>query len=514
MTDVTIRDRDRLARTPAHAVALDCLTTGIEAALPETLLADAVSVDDRTGTVRVEGVDGAVGEYPLREYDRAFLVGAGKAAAGTAAALVDALSHANAPDDASAPDDANAPDGPSAIDAGIVVTDEPTVSSSSASPAPVEVLPGDHPLPSERGVESTRRLLDLAEGAGPNDLVLAVVTGGGSALLAAPADPLSVADLRAVTTGLLACGASIGEINAVRKHCSAVKGGRLARAAAPATVVTLAISDVVGDPLDTIGSGPTVPDPSTYADALAVFDRYDLDVPGAVRDHLRTGAAGDREETPVAGDPAFDRADAFVVGNGRTALDAAAIAAAEHGYEPVVLASGVRGESREAAATHAAIAEECALRGSPVTPPAVLLSGGETTVTLGDDPGLGGPNAEFAVSAALTLAEGPLDAGDDGADGDGDGADGGRDDAGGDRDRAVGAGIVVASVDTDGIDGPTDAAGAVADATTLNPDTAREALDRRDVYPVLDEADALLRTGPTGTNVNDLRVIVVPGDET
>ncbi|WP_280588445.1 MOFRL family protein, partial [Halorubrum sp. Boch-26] len=203
------------------------------------------------------------------------------------------------------------------------------------------------------------------------------------------------------------------------------------------------------------------------------------------------------EATPTAGDPAFDRARSFVVGNGRTALDAAADLAADRGYEPLVLAAGVRGEAREAAITHAAIAEECALRGSPVEPPAVLLSGGETTVTLGDADGTGGPNAEFAASAGLALAEGPS------------GGIGGAEEGGDDAPR-----IVVAAADTDGIDGPTDAAGGIADATTLDPDAARDALDRHDAYPLLDEADALLRTGPTGTNVNDLRAVVVePGDE-
>ena len=473
MTDIRFHDREELAQTPEHTVALDCLEAGIEATLPERLIPDAVSIDNRTGRLRVTDVDGAVGEYSLHDYDRVFLVGAGKAAAETADALIDVLADVRA------------------IDAGVVVTDDPT-----ESPTSVEVLPGDHPLPSERGVESARHVLDLAERAGPNDLVLTVITGGGSALLAAPVDPISIDDLRAVTTELLACGASIDEINAVRKHCSAVKGGRLARAASPATVLTLTISDVIGDPLDTIASGPTVPDSSTYADALAVLDQYDLDVPEAVRDHLRAGVSGDRDETPVTDDPAFDRTEAFIVGNGRTALDAAASAAADRGYESVVLAAGIRGDSREAATTHAAIAEECAIRGSPATPPAVLLSGGETTVTLGDDPGVGGPNAEFAVSAALALAEGPL------------GTDGDRDDTTDASDS-----IVVASADTDGIDGPTDAAGGVTDATTFSPDTARDALDSHDVYSVLDDADALLRTGPTGTNVNDLRVLVVGEDE-
>jgi len=469
---VAFRDRERLARTPAHDVGLDCLAAGIAAARPDRLIPDAVSVRD--GVLRVEGVGGVdrgteLGEYDLADYDRVVLLGAGKASAEVAAALVDVLRAADRD-----------------VDEGVVVTEDPE---SRPSPAGVEVLPGDHPLPSDRGVESARRVLDLAERAGPDDLVLAAITGGGSALLAAPAEPIAPDDLRDLTASLLACGASIDEINAVRKHCSAVKGGRLARAAAPATVATLVVSDVIGDPLDAIASGPTVPDPTTYADALAVLDRYDLDAPASVRERLRAGAAGELGETPTAGDPAFDRARAFVVGNGRTALDAAADAAAERGYEPLVLAAGVRGEARGAGATHAAIAEECAARGSPAGPPAVLLSGGETTVTLGDADGRGGPNAEFAASAGLALAEGPLGASDGG--------------------ESAAPRVVVASADTDGIDGPTDAAGGIADATTLDPDAARDALDRHDVYPLLDDAGALLRTGPTGTNVNDLRVIAV-----
>jgi hydroxypyruvate reductase len=483
--DVTFRDRDRLVRTPAHGVALDCLAAGIAAARPDRLIPGAVSVRD--GTLQIEGaetaggVDGdagaeptdAVGEYALADYDRVLLIGAGKASAEVAAALAGVLGDAGRE-----------------IAEGVVVTEDPADRPSAAG---VEVLPGDHPVPSDAGVESARRALDLAERAGADDLVIAAITGGGSALLAAPADPISPDDLRGLTEALLACGASIDEINAVRKHCSAVKGGRLARAAAPATVATLAVSDVIGDPLDVIASGPTVPDPSTYADALAVLDRYDLDVPDSVRERLGAGAAGDLAETPAAGDPAFDRGRAFVVGNGRTALDAAADAAAERGYEPLTLAAGVRGEAREAGTAHAAIAEECAVRGSPVEPPAVLLSGGETTVTLGGADGTGGPNAEFAASAGLALAEGPL--------GESEGTAG---DEGG-----AGPRIVVASADTDGIDGPTDAAGGIADAATLDPDAARDALDRHDAYPLLDEADALLRTGPTGTNVNDLRAVVV-----
>ncbi|PHQ38515.1 glycerate kinase, partial [Halorubrum persicum] len=388
MTDgsgVRFRDRDRLARTPTHETALDCLAAGIEAALPERLIRDAVSV--RGESLRIEGTDGAVCEYDLDAYDRVSLLGAGKATAGAAEAVAGVLAEGGRP-----------------IDEGLVVTDqtpdEPDGDSvDEPSANGIEVFPGDHPLPSERGVESTRRVLDAAERAGPDDLVLAVITGGGSALLAAPADPLSVDALRGLTSALLASGASIDEINAVRKHCSAVKGGQLARTIAPATTATLAVSDVIGDPLDTIASGPTVPDRSTYADALAVLDRYDLDVSAAVRERLRAGADGEVSETPTAGDPAFGRSTAVVVGNGRTALDAAASAAGDRGYEPLVLSASVRGEAREAGTTHAAIAEECVARGSPIEPPAVLLSGGETTVTVEEatEPGMGGPNAEFVA---------------------------------------------------------------------------------------------------------------------
>ncbi|SFB85779.1 hydroxypyruvate reductase [Halobiforma haloterrestris] len=446
---------DRPERIPtddpdAYDTALECLRRGIEAARPETLVRRRVSVS--TGTLSVTDVEGRCTEYDLETYDDVVLVGAGNAAGHFAAALEGAFGDR--------------------LTGGAVVTDDPVETSV------VDVLEGDHPVPSPRGVESTRTVLERARSAGANDLVVAAITGGGSALFAAPAEPLSIDDLRVVTEELLACGASIDEINAVRKHCSAIKGGRLARVAAPATVLTLPISDVVGDDPSVIASGPTVPDPSTYADALAVLDRYDLEVPDSVRKYLRGGADGDHPETPTADDPAFDRTDVRVIGNGRTALEAAADVAAERGYEPLVLASGVRGEAREAALTHVAIGEECREHGSPVEPPAVLLSGGETTVTLADDHGRGGPNQEFVLAGALAL----------------------------DRDDG---GVVVSAVDTDGIDGATDVAGAIADATTVPERAGRSALEGNDVRSVLEGAEAVVRTGPTGTNVNDLRAIVV-----
>ncbi|WP_049921746.1 glycerate kinase type-2 family protein [Halopiger djelfimassiliensis] len=448
MVDIRFRRRGDLARSATHDVALECLRAGIEAAHPDALVDETIAVRD--GILVVEDVSGTTVEYDLEAVDGVVLVGGGNAAGHVASAIERELGEW--------------------LTEGVVVTDDP------ASTAVVDVVPGEHPVPSRDGVEHTRRVLDLAERAGEDDLVLAAITGGGSALLSAPASPLSLSDLRAVTRELLACGATIDEINAVRKHCSAIKGGRLARIAAPATVATVVLSDVVGDDPSVIASGPTAPDPSTYADALAVLERYDLAVPDAVVERFRAGDDGDRPETPTAADPAFDRTHTHVIGNGRTALEAARAVARDRGYDPVVLSARVRGEARESALTHVAIAEECRETGNPGSPPAVFLSGGETTVTLGDDYGRGGPNQEFVLRGAVALED---------------------------------EGIVVSSVDTDGSDGATDAAGAIADATTVEDAAGRNALARNDALPVLEDATAAIRTGPTGTNVNDLRVIVV-----
>ena len=324
------------------------------------------------------------------------------------------------------------------------------------------------------------RVRALAEAATEETLVLGVVTGGGSALLPAPADDLSLENVQQVTDELLASGAAIDEINAVRKHLSALKGGRLAEAAAPATVVGLVFSDVVGNDLDVVASGPFVPDASTYEEALAVVDRYALDVPASVRTRLERGVQGDVPETPDPGDPVFEGVETHVLADGFTALDAARDEAVERGYDAHVLSSRIRGEAREAARSHVAIAEEMRATGNPFDPPAVVLSGGETTVTLRGD-GDGGPNQEFALSAALELDE---------------------------------ENVVVASVDTDGVDGASEAAGAVVDARTVTDDEsdAHDALEGNDSLPFLDAHDALVVTGPTGTNVNDLRVMVVESD--
>lgn len=447
-----IEGSDRLASSEARETALECVEAGIEAGHPRTVVREAVALD---------GTDLRIADatYDLSEYEEVVVLGGGNAAAHVAVALERELGDR--------------------IDRGVVVTDDLVATER------MTVREGDHPMPSERGADGTRELLSAADAADADTFVLAAITGGGSALMAAPAGRVSLAALRDTTDALLASGADIHEINGVRKHLSALKGGRLARRAAPATVVSLVLSDVVGNDLSAIASGPLVPDESTFADALAVLERYGIDAPDAVRTRLERGAAGEIDETPAPGDPAFDAVSTHVVADGMTVLRAARSAAAERGYETLVLSSRVRGESREAAPTHVAVAEEVRATGTPVSPPAVLLSGGETTVTVHGD-GTGGPNQEFATSAALDLR--------------GDGPDAG-----------VRGEIAVAAVDTDGIDGATDAAGALVDgATVTDPDAAREALADNDVYPYLDARDALVRTGATGTNLNDLRVLVVP----
>ncbi len=442
LSDV-IPDVDSVA-DPDRRLALACVAAGIRAATPATVVDEQVSLE---GSDLV--VDGD--RYDLDDYGDVIVVGGGNAAATAGSAVEGVLGDR--------------------IDRGAVVTDTPEETER------IAVLPGDHPVPSERGVESTRRLLETAASAGPDDLVVALVTGGGSALMPAPAEGIDLGDLQATTEALLESGAAIGEINAVRKHCSALKGGRLAAAAAPATTVGLVFSDVVGNRLDVVASGPLTPDETTFDDALAVLDRYDVDVPDAVDARLRAGADGEYPETPGAGDPVFESVTQHVVADGHTAMDAAAEVAREAGHEPLVLSSRVRGEAGEAAKVLAGVAEECAATGTPVEPPAVLLSGGETTVTIRGD-GVGGPNQEFVLSAALELSE---------------------------------PDVVVASVDTDGIDGNSEAAGGVATSATAEPVAeARAALADNDAGTFLERRDGAIVTGPTGTNVNDLRVFVVP----
>jgi hydroxypyruvate reductase len=437
-----IRNSAALLDSPAHATALACVEAGIEAAHPERVVRETVEYDGETLKIGTETHD-------MSMCDAVQVVGGGNAAAHVAVALEDILG--------------------TALDGGVVVTDDPLRT------ATVDVRPADHPVPSQRAVESTNELLERAKAAGPETLVIGVITGGGSACMVAPASGVSLEDLQATTNALLESGTSIEEINAVRKHLSAIKGGQLARALAPARVSALVLSDVVGDSLDVIASGPLAADPTTFADALDVLETYDLTVPTAVRERLEAGVAGDLEETPGPDDPAFDRVSTHLVGTNMTALGAAREEASERGYDTLVLSSRIRGEARDAALAHVAVAEEMVETGTPISPPAVVLSGGETTVTVTGG-GRGGPNQEFALGAAIERPDG----------------------------------AVLAAVDTDGIDGNTDVAGALVDGDTVSdPGVARRALDDNDANAYLGERNALVETGPTGTNVNDLRVLVV-----
>jgi hydroxypyruvate reductase len=346
----------------------------------------------------------------------------------------------------------------------------------------IRVHEAGHPVPDERGMAGTEAVLELASRAGERDLVVCLFSGGGSALLVGPAQGVSLEDKQQVTRLLLACGATIHEINAVRKHLSRVKGGWLSRAAYPATVLTLVLSDVVGDDLDVIASGPTVPDTSTFRRAVGVLQGYGIwdRVPPGARRRLEQGMAGEAEETPKPRDPAFQRSHVVLVGTNLLSLLAAREEAQGLGYGTLILGAGMEGETRDVARVHAAMAREILSSGNPLRPPACLLSGGETTVTLRGD-GRGGRNQELALAAALGL---------DG------------------MDHAV-----VLSAGTDGTDGPTDAAGALADGRTacraraLGLDPLAH-LQQNDAYPFFQALGDLVITGPTRTNVMDVRIVL------
>ena len=347
------------------------------------------------------------------------------------------------------------------------------------------VLEAGHPLPDKAGVRGTQALLEwLGEGA-EDDLVLALISGGGSALLVLPAGKMSLADLRAVNSALLSSGATIQEFNTVRKHLSQVKGGQLARRLSPATVIALVISDVVGNPLDVIASGPLSPDPTTFEDARNILKSRNLweDLPSAVKDHVEDGLAGVVNETPKPGDPAFANIQAEIAADNRLAALAVVERARALGYNAQLVTSSLEGEAREVARMVVRLAEEVVESEKPVTRPACIVLGGETTVTLRGD-GQGGRNQELALAAAVQLAESDL------------------------------PNVRIVCLATDGGDGPTDAAGAVVEANTLALGesgglNARASLNRNDSYPFLDAAGALLRTGPTQTNVNDIIIVLV-----
>jgi glycerate 2-kinase len=423
---------------------------------PWTLIRESVV---REGdVVRIKGKD-----IDLAARDRVFLVSFGKAAAAMGEALAEIL------------DDR--------LTSGLVIVPGPVPKAASR----LEYIEASHPIPDARSVEAGRRALEIAAKAGEKDLLFVCISGGGSSLLTLPAEGITLDKKRRLTDDLMRAGATIQELNIVRKHLSAIKGGRLAKAAYPAAVVTLAISDVVGDDLGTIASGPTHGDPSTFAEAKAILECYELwdSTSAMIRARLEDGIRGRVEETLKEGDPVFERVHSFVVGDNMTALRAAKHEAEKRGLEPIFLSSGDGGEARKTAAGYAAFLAELACSAASLPRPLCLLAGGELTVTV-KGRGRGGRNTEFVLAALVEMAKADVS----------------------------GLDWLILSMGTDGIDGPTDAAGAWADVRTVA--TARalgldpsEYLDDNDSYYFFKQTGNLIVTGPTGTNVMDLRLFLL-----
>ena len=428
----------------------------LSAVAPETCLKRAVHIDGDRLFVSGESID-------LSQVARVIVVGMGKASAGVAASLEDLLE--------------------GRISDGLIVTADgyrvPT--------RRVEVVEASHPVPDVRGLAAAKRIAALLDEANEQDLVIVLISGGGSALLTLPALGIELSAITATNELLLRSGAKIQEVNTVRKHLSQVKGGQLARRAFPARVLAFVLSDVPGDPLNAIASGPTVPDPTTYADAARILQRYRLweEVPHSVRERIEAGVRGEFDETPKPGEEAFSRVTTTIIGSGSVAAGAALTEGKRLGYHTFLLTTTLEGEAREVGKVLAAIAREEVLHKRPLPLPALILAAGETTVTVRGN-GKGGRNQELALSAAMGI-EGL-------------------------------SRVVIASIGTDGRDGPTDAAGGIVDGETTGRMRHRgivpeEYLAQNNAYHALEKAGDLLITGPTGTNVADLYLVAVGKQE-
>jgi glycerate 2-kinase len=397
--------------------------------------------------------------YHLKEIKRILVIGAGKASAPMAQAVEKIL-------------------GPK-IHKGVVVTKHGYI----APLERIQLVQGGHPLPDKGGIEGTKRILKLISNLKQNDLVICLVSGGGSSLFISPSPGISLKDKKELTDQLLRCGANIQEINAIRKHISQVKGGRLAQLAYPAYVVTLILSDVIGNKIDSIASGPTAPDTTTFLDCLKIVQKYKLKdkIPRSIYDHLNKGTQGEIEDTPKSGDPIFKKVKNFIIGSNSIALEAAKQKAEELGFNTIILPRPVSGDTTRAAVKHANLAKTVQEKGDPVSPPACLISGGETTVKIRGE-GLGGRNQEFVLVGATKIA--------------------GR------------RNMVMLSAGTDGTDGPTDAAGAICDGKTIKRALQKgldpkQYLNNNDSYHFFQKLGDLLKTGPTNTNVMDIHLILV-----
>lgn len=447
---------------PFHTYSLDQLAGGARVG---RILAAALQAVDPAGAVRryVRRDDDRlrVGErsYDLTEFQRVLVVGAGKAGAPMAQAVEGILADR--------------------IEDGAIIVKQGYAGHAGS----LSIVEAGHPIPDARGVAGAEDIIHLLQGVSKNDLVIGLISGGGSALLVSPQEGISLEDLQNLTAALLASGADIYEINTLRKHLERLKGGQLARLAAPAQMATLILSDVVGDPLDMIASGPTVPDTSTFKQAYDVLARYQLleSVPQTIIRHLQGGIAGDIPENPKPGDPLFENVHNLIVGSNSLAAQAAVAKAREEGFNTLLLTTYLQGEARQAGRLLAAIARQLAATGQPLERPACVVVGGETTVTLQGE-GLGGRNQEMALGAVKDMS--------------------GLEQA------------ALVCLATDGGDGPTDAAGAVVTGETLAR-ARQQALDpqaylaRNDAYNFFQPLGDLLVTGPTMTNVNDLALLFV-----
>jgi glycerate 2-kinase len=398
--------------------------------------------------------------FDLDSFDNIYLIGFGKAAAAMARGVEEVLG-----------DD---------LKAGIVSVKYGHLDKVSSK---IKINEAAHPVPDEAGMKGANEIVNFLKQRIETDLIICVISGGGSAILPLPCEGITLAEKQETTKLLLACGADIKEINAIRKHISQVKGGQLARLTQPATLVTLILSDVIGDPLDSIASGPAAPDQTTFEDCWAILEKYDLlgKIPPAVEQHLKSGVDKLIPDTPKAGDPAFSKTYNNIVGSNWEAVVAARDNAQKLGYNTLILSTFVEGETKDVARVHAAIAKEVQKTGNPIAVPACIISGGETTVTIRGD-GLGGRNQEFVLAAAMDIQ--------------------GMEN------------VVILSAGTDGTDGPTDAAGAIADGKTieranqLNLDTLKF-LQNNDSYHYFEKSNDLIKTGPTNTNVMDIRIMLI-----
>ncbi len=438
-------------------IAKSIFKKGVEAVDPIKRLKNITWVKGNQLFIKTEG--GIERNFDLSHFRRIFLIGSGKASSSMAKAMEEILGER--------------------IDRGIIVTKY----GHSIPLQKSELIEAGHPIPDRNGLEASKKIKNLLNESSESDIVIFLLSGGASSLLPMPSDGITLEEKQEVTQLLLDCGADIKEINTVRKHISTIKGGWLSRWAYPSMVITFILSDVVGDPLDIIGSGPTVPDPSSFDDAWKILEKYDLikEISSSIKNYLALGREGKVEETPKPKDPIFERVFNVLIGSNLIALQASKKEALSFGLNTLILSSFIEGDTRDVARLHGAIAKEIIYSDNPIPKPACILSGGETTVNV-KGRGLGGRNQEFALTMAFEI---------DGLEN-----------------------VVFLSGGTDGTDGPTDAAGALSDHTTISRARAigldpKGFLLNNDSYNFFKRLGDLLITGPTHTNVMDLRILIV-----